>query len=395
MAETAWVLGVGITKFGRHPDKDVTDLAAMAARSALSDAGVTIHDVELLAAGCSLDPNMSGHRLLKQIGQTGIPIFNAVNACATGATALRIASLAIMAGEADLCLVVGMEQMGKMGLINLAEEHDEEEFSPVGREGKVMATEGVVGTDLLPGWFGFVGTEQAGSDQAAGFKQFAQIAEKNHAHSTLNPKAQYQKRFSLDEILNAPMIAYPNTILMCAPASDGAAALVVVSDTKLRTLGLAAQRRAVKLSASVLTSDPFVEGGDMQPDIDTATRNAADRAYEKAGIGPEELDLVELHDCFATAELRHYENLRLCESGGGAAFIQSGAPWRDGKMPVNVSGGLLSKGHPIGATGVAGNCEITTQLRGEAGDRQIESARAGLAHVLGGGWAAAVHILEK
>ena len=191
------------------------------------------------------------------------------------------------------------------------------------------------------------------------------------------------------------MVAYPNTLLMCAPASDGAAAVVLASQTEAATLGVSQQRRAVKLAASVLTSDPFVEGGEMQPDIDTVTRNAGDKAYEKAGIGPGDLDLVELHDCFATAELRHYENLRLCEPGGGGAFIDSGAPWRDGKMPVNVSGGLLSKGHPIGATGVAGICEVTTQLRGEAGDRQIEDAHVGLAHVLGGGWAASVHILEK
>jgi acetyl-CoA acetyltransferase len=151
----------------------------------------------------------------------------------------------------------------------------------------------------------------------------------------------------------------------------------------------------VKISASVLTSDPWTEGAQVQPDVNTLTRNAAQQAYELAGIGPDELDLVELHDCFATAELIHYDNLGLCEPGGAGAFIDSRAPWRDGSMPVNVSGGLLSKGHPIGMTGAAGVFEIATQLRGEAGDRQIEGAKVGLAHVIGLGSACGIHVLEK
>jgi acetyl-CoA acyltransferase len=145
----------------------------------------------------------------------------------------------------------------------------------------------------------------------------------------------------------------------------------------------------------VLTTDPYTPSGHAQPDINTLTRRAADKAYELAGIGPAELDLVELHDCFATAELVHYDNLRLCEPGGAGAFIDSGAPRRDGRIPVNVSGGLISKGHPIGATGVAGLYEVATHLRGEAGDRQVDGARVGLAHVIGLGSACGVHVLEK
>jgi acetyl-CoA acetyltransferase len=182
---------------------------------------------------------------------------------------------------------------------------------------------------------------------------------------------------------------------MCCPTGDGAAAIVLVSESKLRTLSLEQQKRAVKVSASVLTSDPWSEGGESQPDVNTLTRNAADKAYELAGVGPEDLDLVELHDCFATAELIHYDNLRLCEPGGAGEFIDKKAPWRDGTMPVNVSGGLLSKGHPIGMTGAAGVFEITTQLRGEAGDRQIEGAKVGMAHVIGLGSSCGIHILEK
>ena len=177
--------------------------------------------------------------------------------------------------------------------------------------------------------------------------------------------------------------------------NDGAAAVVLVSEEKLRSLSSDIQKRAVKISASILTSDPYVESGQVQPDVNTLTRNAASKAYETSGVGPEDLDLVELHDCFATAELIHYDNLGLCERGGAGDFIDSGAPFRDGKIPVNVSGGLISKGHPIGATGVANIFEITTHLRGEAGDRQIEGAKVGLAHVIGLGSSCGVHILEK
>ena len=221
------------------------------------------------------------------------------------------------------------------------------------------------------------------------------MAEKNHSHSTLNPLAAYQKRFTLDEIKNDMMISYPNTRPMCSANCDGAAAAVGVSDAKLKALSLEQQRRAVKVSASVLTSDPWQEACQVLPDVNTLTRRAAEQAYAQAGVGPEDLDLVELHDCFATAELVHYDNLGLCERGGAADFFKSGATWRDGSTPVNVSGGLESKGHPIAATGIANVWEVATHLRGEGGDRQIEGAKVGMTHVIGLGSACGVHILEK
>ena len=207
--------------------------------------------------------------------------------------------------------------------------------------------------------------------------------------------AAYQKRFTVDEIMNDVMIAYPNTRPMCSANCDGAAAAVLVSDAKLKTLSLEQQRRAIKVSASVLTSDPYDEGCQVLPNVNTLTRNAAEQAYAQAGIGPEDLDLVELHDCFATAELVHYDNLMLCEPGGAVDLFESGATWRDGALPVNVSGGLQSKGHPIAATGIANIWEVCHHLRGEAKDRQIEGAKVGLAHVIGLGSACGVHILEK
>src|SRR5258706_10463513 len=178
-------------------------------------------------------------------------------------------------------------------------------------------------------------------------------------------------------------MAHPNPLRMCCPTGEGAGGAVVVSGERLRSLPAEVRRRAVKVSASVLTSDPYVDGGSVQFDVNTLTRLAADRAYELAGVGPQDLDLVELHDCFATAELRHYDNLRLCPEGGAGEWIDKRGPWRDGQIPVNVSGGLLSKVHPLGATGIANIYEVTTHLRGEAGARQIEGARVGLTHVIG------------
>ena len=398
MAENVWVIGVHMTKFAQHKDKDALDLATEASMSALTDAGQTIHDMDVLAAGSLFNAAAGiGQQIQKQIGQTGIPVFNVSNACATGATAFRTVYLSIKAGEADMGLAVGVEQMGKMGLLGAAgsAKGAKTEYEPSGRYGNVMPVEGILGTGTMPGVFAQAGMEYAYKHDGVTVDHFYKIAEKNHAHSTLNPLAQYNKRFSFDEIKNAQMISYPNTMLMCSPNTDVSAAAVLVSESKLRTLPLEVQKRAVRVAASVLTTDPYVDGGHILPDVNTCTRNAANKAYEMAGIGPEDLDLVELHDCFATAELLHYDNLGLCEPGGAADFLDSGAPWRDGSMPVNVSGGLESKGHPIAATGVAGIYEITTHLRGEAGDRQIEGAKVGLTHVIGLGSTCGVHILEK
>ena len=393
-----WVLGASMTKIGRYPDKDLIDLASESAMDALADGGVTMQDMGVMGVGNMFQAMAGiGQSVQQQIGQTGIPVYNVVNACATGATAVRTVFLTIAAGEADMGLAIGCEQMGKMGLLGPGGQATSERhvFEPSGRYGSVMGVEGIIGTTLMPGVFGQAGQEYAYEHGGVGFEQFAKVAEKNHAHSTLNPLAQYQKKFSLEEIMNARMIAYPNTLPMCCPTGDGASSAVLVSGEKLKSLSAEQRKRAVKISASVLTTDPWTEGGQAQPDINTLTRNAAAQAYEKAGVGPKDLNLVELHDCFATAELVHYDNLGLCEPGGAGAFIDSGAPWRDGSTPVNASGGLLSKGHPIGMTGVAGVFEITTQLRGEAGDRQIEGAKVGMAHVIGLGSSCGIHILEK
>ena len=394
---STWILGVAMTPIGRHKDKDLIDLGATAALDALADAGLTIQDIQLAAIGNAYESNlMVGQRILKQIGQTGIETHNVFNACATGATAVRTAHLAIQAGEVDVALVIGAEKMGKMGMLGAAGKArpDRKVFSPSGRFGALIGTEGFLGTGLMPGVFAQAGMDYA-REHGVTFKQFAKVAEKNHRHSALNPLAQYRDVYEVEAIMNAEMIAYPNTVLMCCPTADGASALVLISDRKREQLDAAQKARTIKIAASVLTSDPYVPTGHATPDINTLTRNAAAKAYELAGVGPEDLDLVELHDCFATAELLHYDNLGLCERGGAGDFIDSGAPSRDGKIPVNVSGGLISKGHPIGATGVAGLFEVATHLRGEAGERQIDGAKVGMAHVIGLGAACGIHILEK
>jgi acetyl-CoA acetyltransferase len=247
----------------------------------------------------------------------------------------------------------------------------------------------------MPGVFSQIGMEYGHKYGGTSFELFARISEKNHSHSTLNPLAAYTKKMSLEQIMGDVMIAYPNTRPMCSANCDGAAAAVVVSDAKLKTLDPGQRRRAVKVSASVLTTDPWEQSCQVLPNVNTLTRNAAEQAYESAGVGPEDLNLVELHDCFATAELVHYDNLMLCEPGGAVDFFNSGATWRTGRTPVNVSGGLESKGHPIAATGIANIWEVCHHLRGEAGDRQIADARVGLAHVIGLGSACGVHILER
>jgi acetyl-CoA acetyltransferase len=397
-SEDVWILGIHMTKFGKHPGRDTVDLAADAAMSALADGGVTMRQMNILAAGSAMEASSGiGQQLQKQIGQTGIPVYNVANACATGATALRTAIMAVKSGEADFGLAVGVEKLSGRGMLaGGTRAKDSDTWTPSGRQGAVAPIDGRLGTDTRPGIFAQIGIEygyQHGLD--VGFELFARISEKNHAHSTLNPLATYTKRLTLEEIMNDVMISWPNTRAMCSANCDGAAAAVVTSGNVLRTLSLEQQRRAVKVSASVLRSDPWTEGCQVLPDINTLTRQAAGLAYEQAGIGPSDLDLVELHDCFATAELVHYDNLQLCEPGGAVDFFKSGAPWRDGSMPVNVSGGLQSKGHPIGATGIANIWEVCHHLRGEAGERQIAGARVGLAHVLGLGSSCGVHVLER
>jgi len=380
----AYIVGIDMIPFGRYPGRTVPELGAEAALLALDDAGLGIRDMQALYCGNLMEAHlMVGQRILREIGLTGIPVLNTANACATGATAFREGLIAVKAGLHDLVLVVGVEQMGR-GLL--------------GGNGRAdgFVEEGVLGSSTMPAMFAQIGVEHA-RKYGTTFEQFAKVAVKNHHHSTMNPKAMSRRETPLQEVMESEMISWPNTKLMCSINVDGAAAAVIASGSAARRLGLLG--RAVRVRASEMTSGPYTPQEFAIPDFNQVTRNCVRAAYERAGVGPDALDLVELHDCFATAELVHYENLGLCPDGGAGRMIDSGETALGGRIPVNVSGGLLSKGHPLGATGIANLYEVATHLRGAAGDRQVEGARIGLTHVVGGtpgrGSACVVHILEK
>ncbi len=396
-SEDVFILGIKMTKFGKHKELDTVDLATEATLAALADGGVTMKDMNIIAAGNLMGGSMPIAQVIqKACGQTGIPAYNVSNACATGATALRVVGMSIKAGESDFGLAVGVEKLAGAGLLaGGSRKSDGKSWERSGRYGAVAGVDGRIGTDTMPGVFAQIGMEYNHKYGGANFELFAEISRKNHSHSTLNPLAAYSKEMTLEQIMGDLMIAYPNTRPMCSANCDGAAAAVLVSGSKLKTLSQEQQRRAVKISASILTSDPYEEACQVLPNVNTLTRAAAKQAYEQAGVGPEDLDLVELHDCFATAELVHYDNLMLCEEGNAVDFFKSGATWRTGSTPVNVSGGLQSKGHPIAATGIANVWEVCHHLRGEAGPRQIEGAKVGLAHVIGLASACGIHILES
>lgn len=376
-----YIVGIDMIRFGRYPDRTVPGLAAEAALMALDDAGLTLKDMQALYCGnLGQASGMVGQRMLAEIGQTAIPVTNVANACATGATAFRGAWMAIKAGVYDTVLAVGVEQMGK-GLLG---------------GGGGVSPEGLVGSYTMPAMFAHIGMEHS-QKYGTTFAQFAQVSVKNHHHSTLNPKSMYRKETPLEEVMGSEMIAYPNTKLMCSVNVDGSAAAVLMSEEKVKRLGL--MDRAVRIRASEMSSNPYEDRQAAMPDFSGATRVCAKKVYEQAGLGAEDINLVELHDCFATAELVHYENLGLCADGEAGRLIDDGTTALGGRVPVNVSGGLLSKGHPLGATGIANIYEVATHLRGKAEARQVEGARIGMTHVVGGGpgmgTACAIHILEK
>ena len=379
-----YIVGIDMIPFARKSGLTAAQLGAQAALLALDDCGLSIGDMQALYCGNVMRSHlMVGQRILHEIGETGIPVVNVSNACATGATAFREGVVGIKAGLYDLVLAVGVEQMGS-GLLALPGRPDG------------FVEEGELGSLTTPAMFSLIGNEHS-RKYGTTFEQFAKVAVKNHHHALFNPKAVIRRDTPLDEVMGSEMISYPNTKLMCSINTDGAAAAVIASEAAVKRLGL--MGRAVRVRASELTSSAYTPREDALTDFNVVTQTCAKQAYERAGLGAEDLALVELHDCFATAELMHYENLGLCPPGESGQLIDSGQTALGGKLPVNASGGLLSKGHPLGATGIANLYEVSLHLRGEAGERQVDGARIGLAHVVGGGpemgSSCAIHILEK
>ena len=380
----AVVIGINMIPFRRYPERTLEQLGAEATLLALADAGLTVSNIQALYCGSALQAiAFPGQRILRQIGERGIPVLNVANGCATGASAFREAVLAVESGRHDVALAVGVEKMER-GLI------------PMPGRPTNFQEEGAIGTITTPCMFSQAGLEHS-AKYGTTFEQFAKVAVKNHHHAILNDKAYVRRETPLEEVMSSEMIAYPNTKLMCSINIDGAAAAVVTNESFARKHGLIGRAVRVRTAESLASVHTDIEDG--LTDFNEVTRATARRAYETSGVGVADLDLVELHDCFATAEILHYENLGLCNKGEAGALIDSGETARGGRIPVNVSGGLLSKGHPLGATGIANIYEICLHLRGEAGPRQVDGARLGLAHVVGGavdfGSACAVHVLER
>jgi acetyl-CoA acetyltransferase len=383
-----------MTKFEKPGSKEGWDYPQMAKESgtrALEDAGIPYEEVEQVAVGYCYGDSTCGQRAVYEIGLSGVPIYNVNNNCATGSTALFMAKQFIEGGLADCCMALGFEKMerGSLGT------HFTDRTNPMDKHAKSMIEKrGFAKAPPAPQFFGNAGREHM-EKYGTTAEHFAKIGWKNHKHSVNNPYSQFQDEYSLEDIKNAPMIFEPLTKLQCCPTSDGSGAAILASEEFVRKHNL--QDKAVEIAGMTMTTDlpDAFEGSSMKLVGYDMTRDAARKVYEQSGNGPEDVDVVELHDCFSANELITYEALGLCPEGKAGDFIDSGAQTYGGQVVVNPSGGLISKGHPLGATGLAQCAELNWQLRGQADARQVEGARVALQHNLGLGGAAVVALYKK
>ncbi|MFE6227659.1 beta-ketoacyl synthase N-terminal-like domain-containing protein [Streptomyces sp. NPDC057854] len=394
---TSYIAGVGMTRFEKPETRDwqYWDMAREAGTAALADAGVPYGEVDQAVVGYCFQASTAGQRAVYELGLTGLPVYNLNNNCATGATALMTARQLVEGGIADCVLALGFEKMNK-GSLGGGSGAGDFATSPVARHYGIMAAaHGFAASPPTAQIFGNAAREHMeryGTTEA----QLAAVAAKNHLHSSRNPDAQFQDVYTVDEILAAKTVHHPLTKLQCSPTSDGAAAALVVSARFAAAHGLA--ERAVEIAGQAMTTDTpdsFASGSCIDAVGRPLSREAARQAYEASGLGIEDVDVVELHDCFSVNELLTYEALGMCGDGDSGALVESGATTYGGRWVVNPSGGLISKGHPLGATGLAQATELVRQLRGEAADRQVPGARVGLAHNIGLGGAAVVTLLRK
>ncbi len=362
--DEVFVIGAGMTPFGKHPDTTAAELGASAMLEALDDAGVALKDIEAAWVGSVFQGMAMGQRALGEGGLSGIPITNVENACSSGSTAIWDAALAIRAGAVDVALALGVEHL--TGRFRGA-------FTP--DESDVEAQRGLT----MPSVYA-MRAQRHFAQYGTNSEQLAAIAAKNKRNAVANPLAQFKKAVTVEEVLASRLIAAPLHLQECAPVSDGAAAVVLVSKRKRAELGAS---RAVRLAASVLKSGR-AEVGLKDMTVEDLTWRAAEAAYEQSGLAPSDVRFAEVHDCFSIAEALRVEGLGLFPHGEYPGRVVKGEADLDGRLPVNGSGGLLGKGHPLGATGVAQVVEVVRQLRGEAGARQIPGARVGLAHCRGG-----------
>jgi len=394
MGRKVYVVGVGMTKFEKPGSKDwdYPDMAKEAGTRALEDAGITYDRIEQACVGYCYGDSTCGERAVYTLGLTGIPIYNVNNNCSTGSTALFMAKQFIEGGLADCALALGFEKMekGSLGIKYT------DRTNPMDKHGQAMvAKRGFAKAPPAAQFFGNAGREHM-EKYGTTPEHFAKIGWKNHKHSVNNPFSQFQDEYSLEDIKNAPMVYDPLTKLQCCPTSDGSGAAILASEEFVKKHGLEAQ--AVEILGMAMTTDypsSFNEKSDIKLIGSDMTANAARKVYEQAGYGPENVDVVELHDCFSANELVTYEALGLCGEGKAGEFVDSGAQTYGGKVVVNPSGGLISKGHPLGATGLAQCAELNWQLRGQADARQVDGAKIALQHNLGLGGAAVVTMYKK
>jgi acetyl-CoA acyltransferase len=377
--ERVVVAGGGMTAFGKFLNRNLRSLTKEAVDAALSDACASLSDVELVVFGNAMAGMVSGQECvraeaaLRETELFGRPMINVENACASGSTAVHVARMAVASGQCEAALAIGAEKLAHtdktVAFRAMESAVDQEEADDLKRRFGIQGNERSIFMDVYAEL-----TRAYMKRSGAGPEDFAAVAVKSHQAAALNPKAQFRNEVSAAEVLQSRMIAEPLTLLMCSPIADGAAAVLVTTEAWARRHG----SHYVYLAASALVTGAGDRGGR------TGSSRAAERAYRQAGVEPRDVDVVELHDASAPAELMHYEDLQLCGEGEGAELLRSGATALGGRLPVNPSGGLLSKGHPVGATGVAQIVELIDQLRGRCGARQRDGAKVALADNGGG-----------
>ena len=395
MTGEVYVAGVGMTAFGRHADRTLRSLAADAVAAALTDAGASTSDVEIVFFGNVGQGAIEGqHAVRGQIalaaaGIDGVPVINVENACASSSTALSLAVSQVKHGAVDVALVVGAEKMFVPEKARIAAvfdgcwdlAHADENSALLSGLGRGMIPEAATGLPKAQSVFMeiYAGIARWHMETfGTTVEQLATAASKNHAHSVWNPLSQFRDEFSVEEVLGGRPVAWPLTVPMCAPISDGAAAVLVCSPRALKRFG---RNRAVRVLSSIVRSGRDRPVDDYRQHV---SHLAAVAAYEQSGVDPKDISVAEVHDATSFAEILQTENLMFCGFGEGGRLVESGATRIGGRVPVNPSGGLVSKGHPIGATGAAQIFELVTQLRGEAGKRQVEGARLAVAENGGG-----------
>jgi len=394
MKMNAIIAGVGMTRFGKHLDSGLKAIGAEAVRAAIADAGIEPGDLEAAYVGNAAaglvtgQESIRGQVVLRSAGIGKIPVINVENACASASTALHQAAAMVTSGLYDVVLALGVEKLyhedkkksfgafsGAVDVEALAEIMNRLKSGAAESGASTASTGAGENRSMFMDIYAAAARNHM-KKYGTTVQQFAKVASKNSFHGSLNPRAQFREALSVEDVLAAPMIAEPLTRPMCSPIGDGAAAVVVVSERKARELGIT---NPVRISAMSLHSGWDHSGEDIG-----AAELCAQEAYTEAGLGPDNLSAIELHDASAPAEVLAYESLGLCAKGEGGRLIDSGDTRLGGRLPVNTSGGLLRKGHPVGATGIAQIVELTEQLQGRSGDRQVEGARVGLAHNGGG-----------